>query len=120
MAGFVERLYRSSNREPRTVGRLRLPADRLGSIHAVLLQLVVERALADPEQLRRAPAVSTDDVERVQDRLALELGERLDLVGLCGDRLVAAVLEPDVRGVDRVAVGEDRGALERVRELAHV
>src|SRR3954463_5376697 len=90
-----------------------------GSGVVVLLEPVVERALADPEQLGGALAVAADDVERVQDRLALQLGERADLVGL-GDRAGRAVLQPDVAGIDRVAVGEDRGALQRVGQLAHV
>src|SRR5258707_1932624 len=52
-----------------------------GSI-VVLLEPIVERALPDAEKLRGALAVAADDIEGVQDRLALELRERTDLVGL--------------------------------------
>src|SRR5690349_6136229 len=105
-------------RTPRTDGDRRTPAPAASRV-VVLLEAIVERALADPEQLGGALAVAADDVERVQDRLALELGERADLVGL-GAGAQLAILEPDVARVDRVAVGEDRRALERVGQLAHV
>src|SRR4051812_8316532 len=119
----VLRIPQSWPNAPRTTPS-QASGDRVGRWAAawsiiVLLEPVVERALADTEQLRGALAVAADDVERVQDRLALELGQRADLVGL-GRGATAAVLEPDVAGVDRVAVGEDRGALERVRQLADV
>src|SRR5690606_19235252 len=89
------------------------------SVDAVLLQLVVERALADAEQLRGAPPVAIDARERREDRLALELDERLDRTGRDAG-LHRRFLDPQVLRLDHVAVGEDRGALERVRELAHV
>src|SRR5436190_5382528 len=109
--GFCRRLWRSRSSHG---GR-----SEQALIDAVLLELVVERSLADAEQLRCAPAISTDDLERVEDRVLLELDERLHLgVARAGNGLV--ILDPDVRRVDDVTFGEDRRALERVRELAHV
>src|SRR5581483_9525755 len=115
---ICDRRTRGHRRLPRRCARAaaRARVACSGLLGVVLLEPVVERALADAEQLGGALAVAADDIERVQDRLALELGERADLVGL-GLGARGAVLEPDVAGVDHVAVGEDRGALERVGEL---
>src|SRR5262245_2254411 len=57
---------------------------RAQSVDVVLLEPIVEGALADPEQLGGALAIASDDVERMEDRLALEVGERAHLVGLRG------------------------------------
>src|ERR1700761_2149617 len=88
------------------------------SFDTVFLELVVERSFADAEQLGGLAAIAADVLERGQDRVVLEVCERADPGRLRRRR--GRLVEPDVRCVDHVAVGEDRGALERVRELAHV
>ena len=70
-------------------------------IDSVLLELVVQRAFADPEQLCCTAAVSTHVLERVHDRFALELDQRLDLVGL-RLRIVRGRFDPDMRRIDRL------------------
>ncbi len=88
------------------------------SVNTVLLELVVERPFTDPEQLCRAPTISSDDLERVQDRVFLELGERSDIIR--GRDGLIRILDPDVRRIDDLALCEDRRAFENISQLAHV
>ena len=91
-----------------------------GSLVVLLLQLVVERALADAEQLRGASCGCrrlASSARRIASRSSSASGPHPRRTRPRG---AARLVEPEVAGVDRVAVGEDRGALERVGELADV
>src|SRR5690606_9632395 len=88
------------------------------SADPVALQLVVQRALADAEPLRGAAAVAADLLERAADRGLLELGDRAAVHGRRRGGRGGA--HDDLVAADHVAIGKDRGALERVGQLAHV
>src|SRR5690606_34105693 len=82
----------------------------------VALDLVVQGALADAEQLGGAPAVAVDRGQGPGDGVALELGQRADaVVGGAGARL-----EPQVVRPDGGPGGQDGGPLEGVGELPDV
>src|SRR5258705_4997902 len=95
------------------------------ALETVLLDLPIERALADPKYLGRALPVAAEGLQVLADQIALDLGQRTpDEVDArrppaadCradADRL-GHVLEPEQR-----RAREQHHALDRVPELAHV
>src|SRR5689334_20210249 len=92
-------------------------------LEAVGQQLPVERRGVDPEDLARALLLPARVVEHLEDVLALELLEahvrRVDHEAALRRRAEADLLG-QVLDLDRAALVEDDGALDRVLELAHV
>src|SRR5262249_32453290 len=92
------------------------------SVDPVLRELAPERGAADPERLGGTRVITTEALQRLEDVSALGLRE----ADLAGQRRRRAKLKSrgyvrrKVLGLHRVAPRQDRGALDRVLQLAHV
>src|SRR5256712_9659875 len=92
------------------------------ALDPVILELAPERGAADAERLGGAGVVAAEALERLEDVGALGVGEAdLPRQGRRGPEQDASRhVRRQIVGLDRVAAGEDRGALDRVLQLAHV